>query len=193
MTPDWWCYMLSPSAPPLASGRRAIRHRCCAVAVEAGPPRRRHLDHDCYGRSRRSAHTVVEDCSRLGSRPPARASLGIMDPIGGPHCDEADALSPHCGSVGAGGAWAASGAGRSGADLNAEHPARHQYHQPPLNILAAVAGTSHSRSQSRCTTYVTALTTQHCRSWHACVVARSGRSAGPATGPTADQHHWTGR
>jgi hypothetical protein len=41
--------------------------------------------------------------------------------------------------------WAASGAGRSGADLNAEHPARHQYHQPPLNILAAVAGTSHSR------------------------------------------------
>jgi nucleotide-binding universal stress UspA family protein len=25
-------------------------------------------------------------------RPPARASLGIMDPIGGPHCDEADAL-----------------------------------------------------------------------------------------------------
>ena len=126
-------------------------------------------------------------------RPPARASLGIMDPIGGPHCDEADALSPHCGPVGAGGAWAASGAGRSRADLNAEHPARHQYHQPPLNILAAFAGTSHSRSQSRCTSYVTALTTQHCRSWHACVVARSGRSAGPATGPTADQHHWTGR
>ena len=54
-------------------------------------------------------------------RPPTRASLGIMDPVGGPHCDEADPLSPHCGPVGgAGGAWAASGAGRSGADLNAE-------------------------------------------------------------------------
>ena len=35
---------------------------------------------------------------------------------------------------------AASGAGRSGPDLKPEHPATHQYHQPPLNIVAAFAG-----------------------------------------------------
>ena len=41
-----------------------------------------------------------------------------MDPVGGPHGDEADPLSAHCGTVGAGEAWAASSAGRSDADLN---------------------------------------------------------------------------
>ena len=58
-----------------------------------------------------------------------------MDPVGGPHFDEADPLSPHCGPVGgAGGAWAASGAGRSGADLNAEQ-CEASLLPVPLNIV----------------------------------------------------------
>ena len=67
-----------------------------------------------------------------------------MDPVGGPHCDEADPLSAHRGTVGAGGAWATSGLGRSGADLNADRPARHQYHQSPLNIVAGASNSTDS-------------------------------------------------
>ena len=33
----------------------------------------------------------------LGSRPPARAPLGIMDPVGGSQCDAPGPLPAHCG------------------------------------------------------------------------------------------------
>jgi hypothetical protein len=61
--------------------------------------------------------TVVAVGGRFGGRPPASASLGTLDPVGGPQCDETNALPAHRGAASHGGRRRTSPAGRAGPDL----------------------------------------------------------------------------